>query len=214
MSETEMPEIKQSLYVYSDEIENIKHRIKKRIDHQRYIHTLGVAYTAASLAMCHGYSMEKAYLAGLLHDCAKCIPDDKKIEKCKKHNIVITDTEYKAPYLLHSKLGAYYAASKYGVNDKEILDAVTYHTTGRADMTVPELILFIADYIEPGRNKAARLDVIRKTAFEDLELCAYMILEDTVNYLSGKNSRDTIDATTISAYNFYKEKLSESENKQ
>ena len=65
-------------------------QLQKKLDEERYTHTLGVAYTAACLAMRHGYSVEKAYLAGLLHDCAKCMDNKKKLELCEKHHIEIT----------------------------------------------------------------------------------------------------------------------------
>lgn len=185
-------------------IEKIKKKLVKKLDHARYIHTLGVAYTAASMAMCHDLDYNKAFLAGLLHDCAKCVPDDKKIVKCRKYDLPISEVELANPYLLHSKLGAVYAAKKYKVTDEDILNSITYHTTGRANMSDLEKIIFIADYIEPGRFKAARLDKIRTMAFINLDECTYMILSDTIDYLASKKNSASIDSTTLEAFEYYK----------
>lgn len=185
------------------DIEKINHKLMKKLDADRYTHTQAVAYTAASMAMNYGLNVEDAFLAGLLHDCAKCIPDEKKIVKCEKHGIEITQVERKAPYLLHSKLGAYYAEHKYGVTNPDILNAITWHTTGHPKMSKLELILFIADYIEPGRTKQKRLKQIRKMAFKDLEECACMILEDTIQYLKSRGKDSIMDSNTIEAYQYY-----------
>ena len=91
------------------ELIEIRKKLKKELDKGRYEHTKGVMYTAGCLAMAHEYSMEKAMLAGLLHDCAKCIPNDQKIEMCEQNHILINPVEYKSPYLLHAKLGAFMA---------------------------------------------------------------------------------------------------------
>lgn len=93
----------------------IRKRLKKELDKSRYEHTLGVMYTAASLAMAHGYDIEDAMLAGLLHDCAKCIPNDEKIKLCEKNHISINPTEYDNPGLLHASLGAFLAEHTYGL---------------------------------------------------------------------------------------------------
>lgn len=90
-------------------------KLKKYIDEARYQHTLGVMYTAAALAMCYGADPEQAQVAGLLHDCAKCIPNDKKLKLCKQHNIQVSEAEAAAPYLLHAPLGAYIAKAKYDI---------------------------------------------------------------------------------------------------
>ena len=97
----------------SNAIHKIRKKVKEYLDQDRYEHTLGVMYTSASLAMCYGEDVNDAMIAGLLHDCAKCIPPKKKIRLCKKYHIHITESEYANPSLLHAKLGAYIAAEKY-----------------------------------------------------------------------------------------------------
>lgn len=183
-------------------IRDLKKEMKKEMDDSRYEHTLGVMYTCASLAMRYEYDIEKAMLAGLMHDCAKCMPNAKKLKAAEKYHLEITDLERKNPFMLHAKLGAYLAQKKYDIDDQEILDSIRWHTTGRPDMTLLDKIVYIADYIEPKRDKAPNLAVIRRLAFEDLDQALLKILEDTLNYLD--DSTDDIDAMTKMTYDFYK----------
>jgi predicted HD superfamily hydrolase involved in NAD metabolism len=119
--------------------------------------------------------------------------------------------ELQSPYLLHSKLGAYLAKEKYGVEDEEILSAIRWHTTGRPNMTMLEKIIFTADYIEPARFKAKNLVHIRWLAFHDLNQAVYQILEDTLHYLdSGKGE---IDEMSRSAYRYYHNLYDETDDK-
>ena len=180
----------------------LQKKLKKELDSNRYEHTLGVMYTASCLAMAYGTDISKARLAGLLHDCAKCIPNPKKLTICKKAGLSVSTFEKEYPFLLHARLGAYLAKKEYGVQDPEILEAITWHTTGKAEMSVLDKIIYIADYIEPNRNKAPHLEKLRKLAFEDLDRCMYAILEDSVNYL--RTNPKSMDKTTLDAYDYYK----------
>jgi predicted HD superfamily hydrolase involved in NAD metabolism len=184
-------------------IEDLRKQVKKALkeDKMRYRHTLGVADTAACLAMRYNIDMERAYIAGLLHDCAKCVPDDVKIKECKKYGISVTESEKKSPYLLHAKLGAYYAKNLYGIKDDEICSAVCWHTTGHANMTRLEEIIYIADYIEPYRNKADNLAHIRELAFTDISMAVYEVTRDTLSYLEKKGG--SIDQKTQETFNYY-----------
>lgn len=185
------------------DLPKMEKKLKKYLDRNRFIHTQGVMYTCAALAMAHDVDMETAEVAGLLHDCAKCIPNDKKLSLCKKNHIAVTELERDNPFLLHAKLGTYIAAKKYHIRDDKILSSITWHTTGKQEMTDLEKIVFISDYIEPNRNKAPNLKEIRKMAFVDLDECVYMILRDTLKYL--KSNPKTIDNTTETAYEYYRE---------
>lgn len=185
-----------------EDISELRAKIKKTQDKKRYEHTLGVTYTAACLAMCHDIDTERAEIAGLLHDCAKCLNNDKIVSLCKKQSIEINMTEAKNPFLLHAKAGAYLAEHKYGVGDEDILNAVRYHTTGRPGMSTLEKIVFIADYIEPGRNHSARLPELRRLAFQDLDKALEEILKDTLSYLNGTGN--DIDPMTQKTYDYYK----------
>lgn len=184
------------------EMRKLRKKIEKVQDAKRFEHTLGVEYTAAALAMCHGASVEDARLAGLLHDCAKCFSDEKRLSVCKKKNIPITEIEGRNPFLLHAKVGAFLAKEKYGVENRDVLNAILYHTTGREGMSLLEKIIFVADYIEPGRKQAPNLPEIRRLAFQDLDKALLWILEDTLKYL--KRSGGETDPMTELTWRYYK----------
>lgn len=177
-------------------------KLKREMDEGRYQHTLGVMYTAAALAMRYEYDIQKAQIAGLLHDCAKCIPNGKKLKLCEKYQIPVTEVENRNPFLLHAKLGSFLASHEYDVQDEEILSAILYHTTGKPDMSLLDKIVYIADYIEPRRNKAPNLTEVRKLAFLDLDAALYKILSDTLSYLD--EGPGEVDEMTVKAYEYYK----------
>ena len=185
------------------DIAKIRKAMEKTQDEKRYEHTLGVAFTATSLAMRYGASIENAELAGLLHDCAKCLEDEKKIAICEKHNISITEVERRNPFLLHAKAGSFLAMNKYKVHDSDVINAILNHTTGRPGMSLLEKIIFVADYIEPGRKKAPNLAEIRQMAFINLDGAVLKILNDTLDYL--KNTPGEIDPMTQKTYDYYQE---------
>ena len=145
------------------DVQAMNKTLRKYMDKGRFVHTQGVRYTSTALAMAHGIDLEKAEVAGLLHDCAKCISDSKKLKICEKNDIPVSSAERENPFLLHAKVGAYIAEEKYHVDDPDILSAIRFHTTGRPGMSMLEQIVFIADYIEPLRNKSKRLPEIRTT---------------------------------------------------
>lgn len=185
-------------------IRDLKKDLKKEMDDSRFEHTLGVMYICASLAMRYEYDLERAMLAGLMHDCAKCMPNAKKLKMAEKNNLEITDLERKNPFMLHAKLGALLTKKKYDIDDEEILDAIRWHTTGRPNMTLLDKIVYVADYIEPKRDKAPNLPLIRKMAFENLDGALLKILEDTLGYLG--DSPEDVDPMTRQTYEYYAEK--------
>ena len=193
-------------YTYND-ILKLSEDMKKELKPGRYVHTLGVATTAYAMALKWNYPAYTAMIAGMLHDCAKCITDEERLKICKENDLPISEIEYKYPHLLHGKVGAYFCSTKYEVYDSQIAHAITYHTTGCPNMNLLDKIIFVADYIEPGRNKQPRLDILRATAYTNLDKCVYMILEDSVEYLN--ENPDMVDPTTIDTYNYYKEYMKE-----
>lgn len=186
----------------TDEIKKLSVKMQKKLDEKRYIHTISVAHTASCMAMRFGQDPYKAYLAGLLHDNAKCIPDKKKLSLCRKYGLEIKEAEKAGPDLLHAKLGSYLAGKKYKIADKEIISAILYHTTGRPEMTDFEKIIYIADYIEIHRKKLPDMEEIRRMAFTDLDKCMLLILESTLAFLKKKNA--SIDEITLETYEYYK----------
>ena len=192
------------------DLSKIRKAMEKTLEEKRYEHTLGVAYTATALAMRYGENLENAELAGLLHDCAKEMDDEKTISLCEKHHISITEVERKNPSLLHAKAGSFLAMHTYKVDNGEVINAILNHTTGRPGMSLLEKIVFIADYIEPSRKKAANLAEIRKLAFMDLDEALLKILGDTLVYLREKE--DTIDPMTEKTYQYYLALFSEKQS--
>lgn len=182
-----------------------KKTLRKYLDRDRFEHSEGVMYTAAALAMRYGEDLEKAQIAGILHDCAKCMPDGKKLKICEKNHIEITEAEKMSPFLLHAKVGAYIAKAKYDIEDTEILDAIACHTTGKPAMTLLEKIIYISDYIEPMRNKASNLEEVRKMAFVDLDEALFKILSDTLVYL--EKSSKKMDPMTMQTYEYYRAQI-------
>ncbi len=189
------------------DMHKIRKQLIKALDNKRYEHTQGVAYTSAALAMRYGEDVQKAELAGLLHDCAKCFDNEKKIHICRKNGINISEAEQRNPFLLHAKVGGHLAKTKYKIDDEDIINAILYHTTGRPGMSLLEKIVYIADYIEPGRDHAPNLDEVRRLCFQDLDEALLQILEDILVHL--KESKKEIDPMTQMTYEFYKRKQSE-----
>lgn len=188
-------------------MKKIKKYLKKHLTKDRYHHTLGVAYTAVAMAMRYNPDIKnsdfikKAEIAGLLHDCAKCMDNDKKLKICDRNNIPYTEFEASHPYLLHGKVGAYIARTKFDISDEDILQAIAWHTTGRPDMSLLEKIVFIADYIEPARRPIPELDEIRQLAFIDIDKTMEKILLNTLKYLEAKgNPIDKMTQTTYDSY--------------
>ena len=184
-----------------DQFKVLNKAMKEVQSGKRFQHTIGVEYTAAALAMKYGVDLDLARLAGLLHDCAKSMKDEELLKLCERNQIPITDIERRNPYLLHAKAGAWNAKNLYHVTNEDVLNAICWHTTGRPNMSTLEKIIFIADYIEPGRNNAPNLPEVRRLAFEDLDLTLVRILKDILDYL--KDQKGEIDPMTTKTYEYY-----------
>ncbi|MDE5864266.1 MAG: bis(5'-nucleosyl)-tetraphosphatase (symmetrical) YqeK, partial [Lachnospiraceae bacterium] len=178
-----------------------RNKLQQKLPAKRFEHSLGVEYTAGTMAFMYSVDVEKAMVAGLLHDCAKYVSNSKKISKCEKRKIPISPCEYKNPELLHAKLSAVYAKEKYGVGDKDILSAIAYHTTGHPGMTLLEKIIYIADYIEPNRNMLPEMEIIRQEAYTNLDKCLLHILDNCVHYLGKKGA--AVDPITLETYEYF-----------
>lgn len=185
------------------DFEVLDKQLKAALDAKRYAHSIGVMYTAICMAMRYEYDLEKAQVSGFLHDCAKCIPEAVQLSSCKEYNLPINEYERIHPYLLHAKLGAYLAYRDYNIKDHDILNAIASHTTGHANMTTLEKIIFIADYIEPSRDKAPNLQEARKLAYIDLDKAILLILKDTIVHLESKG--EGMDMKTKAAYEYYRD---------
>jgi len=181
-------------------IEEIKKWLKENLNEERYFHTLGVADCAKDLAKKYNLNEEKAYIAGLLHDCAKCYKNEDLYE-------ILTDKmhcdmeELLNPKTYHSPAGAYLAKEMFNVEDEEILNSIYCHTVGKENMTVFEKIVFLADKIEPNTRDASWCEHILKILEQEnglnralLECYGY-----TIKSLVDRNLK--ICLTTIKIYN-------------
>lgn len=186
----------------NEQLTKIRNDLSDLLKKERYEHTIGVMYTAASLAMRYGIDIEKAMLAGLVHDCAKYCPPKEQIRLCKKNGIELSESELEMPALIHARLGSFLAEKKYHIHDQEVLNAVLWHTTGRPDMTLLEKIIYIADYIEPNRKQIPGLNQIRELAFLDIDKAVASAASATVEYL--QNAGKPLDPMSIKTYEFYK----------
>lgn len=153
------------------------------LSRKRFAHTLAVAHTARSLARIHHVDVYQAEIAGLLHDCAKCLPL-KEMQRIALEHALTGDAEiYASGNLLHSIAGAYLAAEQYGVEDPEILRAIACHTTGKVDMTPLDMVVYLADKIEPTRAAYPLLDKVRMMAPLSLEKALLTSMDGTVSHV-------------------------------
>ena len=195
----------------TSDLKKFRKELEKELEPKRYEHTLSVAYTAANLAAVHGADVESALVAGMLHDCAKCLSYKKQISLCRKNHVQLSELESKKDSpLLHAKAGSILARKAYGINDEDILNAIAYHTTGRPQMSILEKIIYIADYIEPERRHVKRnindeqpdrLTQIRRIAYRSLDEALCCILGDSLAYLEGKGG--SVDYMTQKTYEYY-----------
>ena len=122
--------------------------LKENLNEKRYIHTLGTAQCAKELAEKFNLNPDKAYLAGLLHDCAKGFSNEKLLEIIHEH-LNVEECEMLNYKTLHAPVSAYIAEKEFNIKDEEVLSAIRWHTLGKLDMTDFEKIVFISDKIEP-----------------------------------------------------------------
>ncbi|MDZ5470912.1 bis(5'-nucleosyl)-tetraphosphatase (symmetrical) YqeK (plasmid) [Bacillus sp. 31A1R] len=171
--------------------------VKKQITKHRYEHTLGVMETAISLAQQYGADEKKAELSAIFHDYAKFRPKD------EMENIIVRE---KMPELLlkfnselwHAPVGAFLVKTEVGIQDEEVLDAIKYHTSGRAQMTLLEKIIYLADYIEPGRHFPG-VEEVRALAEKDLNEALIKAVQNTILFLMKKNQ--PVYPETFNTYN-------------
>ena len=161
----------------------------------RFAHTMGVAKLARELALLNGVSPDKAYVAGLLHDCAKCMTKDELRDNIQKYKIALDSDALSSPQLWHSYVGAFVAKDVYGIDDEEISEAIYYHTTGKADMSDLCAIIYLADAIEDSRNYDG-VEKLRTMARQSLWDAVFAYTEHSVEFIKSKGCivhRDTLN---------------------
>lgn len=171
------------------ETEAIKEILRAELKPSRYQHTLGVIETADELAALHGQDRERARLAALLHDNAKALPPERMREIAAEAALVLGEGEDASAALLHAAVGAHLARARFGVSDTQVLDAIRYHTTGRADMSALEAIIYIADMIEPYRPGYDGIDELRELARRDLFAALELGLWQSNSYVEQRGQK-------------------------
>lgn len=171
--------------------------VKAQLTEHRYQHTLGVMETAIDLARRYGVDEKKAELAAIFHDYAKFRPKEEMKEiivaQDMPHDLLEYNTE-----LWHAPVGAYLAKSEAGITDQEVLDAIRFHTSGRRGMTKLEKVIYLADYIEPGRHFPG-VEEVRDLAKVNLDDALIKSVQNTIIFLMKKNQ--AVYPETFHTYN-------------
>ena len=169
---------------------------------KRFAHTLAVADTARRLALLHGLDPVKAEIAGLLHDCAKCLPLAEMQRIAREHHLTEDESILASGALLHSVVGAHLARVKYGCKDDEVIAAILSHTTGKAGMSRLDMAVWLADTIEPTRAPYPLLDKTRMLAGLSLEKAMITSLEGTLQHVRKKG--DAVHPATVDTLDWLK----------
>jgi predicted HD superfamily hydrolase involved in NAD metabolism len=171
--------------------------VKEQITERRYIHTLGVVESAIELAERYGADVKKAELAAIFHDYAKFRPKEEMEQIIIAEKMDPALLEYNME-LWHAPVGAYLVNKEAGIQDAEILDAIAYHTSGRVGMSLLDKVVYLADYIEPGRSFPG-VDEVRQTAKQNLDHAVIQALRNTIVFLMKRNQ--AIYPDTFKTYN-------------
>ena len=164
----------------------IEEKLKKLISHKRYLHSLGVAEFSKKLAIFYKYDVKKAYIAGLLHDCARDMDIDTLKEIVSKCNITIGEVEKYHPILLHAPAGACIAKERFGIDDEDVLQAITSHTILNKNPSLLDKIIYVADLAEIERD-FEEAQLIRENAFSEIDKVVILCIDVTFRYLIGEH---------------------------
>ncbi len=191
--------IRGGIFMYS--AEEIIDILDIRLSKKRYQHSLNVAEEARKLAGHFNYpNPEKAYITGLLHDICKEIPKDEQLAMVKSSYLDVTDVELDTPPLYHAIAGAWYAEQVLHIRDSDMLNAIRYHTVGRARMSRLEEIIYLADLISADRDYKD-VNKMRKISYQSIEKAMLEALRFSITDVVGKGSM--LPENTIEAYNYY-----------
>lgn len=180
---------REGLYLCRYAPEQILERLRGELSEHRFQHTLGVSSMCRRLAEKYGVPPERAYLAGLLHDCAKGMAPMAMRTMIAESGLETDAQETEQDQLLHAPAGAILAEREYGVRDREILSAIRCHTLGDEGMTPLELLVYVCDFCEPNRRPFRGLEEVRKLAETDLVQAAIACAEKTGEYVRVKGGR-------------------------
>ncbi len=165
---------------------------------KRYVHSVNVAKAARQLAVQYGADVEKAVIAGILHDITKETPYDEQLQIINSNGIILDDVQRFLPKTWHAISGSLYIKEYLNIQDTDIINAVRYHTSGRADMSLLEKVIFVADFIGEERNYKG-VDIMRQKAKRSLEEAMLYGVSFSISDLTARQY--AIDANTLGLYN-------------
>ena len=174
--------------------------IVRDIGQRRFEHSVRTAECARVLAERWGADVEKAFTAGIFHDCGKIQDRTEQRKEAMKYEELSDYWGEKSFSVLHAKLGVIFARERYGITDDDILNAISYHTTGRAEMSILEKVIFVSDCMEPGRTFDG-VESIRLAARRNIDEAVCLICSRTITQLS--RELRFIECRTFEAYNYY-----------
>lgn len=174
--------------------------LKDNVPPSRFQHILGVEQMSTDLAKDHNLNIEKAKLAGLMHDLAKYFPPETLLKMARHQGVDIEPVAEANPHLLHADVSAIVAQEKFGVRDEEILSAIANHTLGRPQMSALSCVVYVADTLEPNRGNSLDLETMRRTARENLYKGVQQTSDYSLRYLIEK--RRPIHPRTIMTRNW------------
>lgn len=163
-------------------------KLRQALSEKRLVHSLLVAHTARKLARIHGVNEDRAALAGLLHDCAKCLPLSAMQHIARENRLILDKETLQSGNLLHGPVSAVVAEKEYGVTDPIVLSAIRCHTTGKVGMLPLDMIVFLSDKIEPSRRSYPALEEVRTLAQKDLAAAMLHSLKSTLEYVRSQNT--------------------------
>lgn len=186
------------------ELNEIIKKLEQILTAGRLNHSLEVMKASIRLAEKYGEDVEKAALAGLVHDCAKNMRKDAILPACKKYGIIVDEITATRPELLHGQIGAHMAAEMFGIECPGILAAIADHTMGRPGMDKLSSIIFIADYIEDSRDYEG-VEAIREAAGESMEKAIVAGIDSTIRHILNKGH--LLHPQTVATRNWALEQL-------
>ncbi len=187
-------------YDFSQKIEEIQRTASSMLRQKRFSHTLAVVKAARELAEYYGENTEKAALAAMAHDICKEMAKEEMLQWIKKSDIIFDDDLLSLDEVLHGFAAAEFIRERFLIYNTDVINAVRYHTTARANMSNNEKIVYIADLISEDREYSD-VEKMRKIAYVSLDKGMRYALRYTISDLV--KSKILITAPTIDAYNYY-----------
>ncbi len=186
------------------DLNSITDYLKNSISPKRFIHSVNVSITAVKLAELYGCDARKAETAGLVHDCARELERPQLLECISAEGIIADELTLRVRELLHGPAAVNICRRVFGIEDRDILMAVQYHTTGKENMSLLEKVIYLSDFIEPSREFDG-VEEIRGLAFNSLDEALLLAFDSSIKHVISKKGLIHID--TVQARNYLLKEL-------